>query len=305
VAQQTQTYSTTIKAASAKGKNLAAYPTAGSNSLADQLKIVARLISGGLMTRIYVVNLGGFDTHSNQAATDTTTGVHATLLGRLSAAIAAFQDDLTKLGLAQRVIGMTFSEFGRRIKSNSSVGTDHGTAAPLFLFGANVTPAVFGTSPVLPAAATVNDNIPLQFDFRSVYWSILRDWFAASTAELNVAITGTIQPANSLPASVIKSGAVLSTNEAPALPARFALQQNYPNPFNPSTTIRYELPEPANVVLEVFNTAGQQVAMLVNGPREAGTYEVTFDARSFASGAYIYRLRAGDHTETRKMLYLR
>jgi hypothetical protein len=140
---------------------------------------------------------------------------------------------------------------------------------------------VFGTSPVLPAAATVNDNIPLQFDFRSVYLSILRDWFGASTAELNLAVTGTIQPANALPASVIKSGAILSTNEAPALPARFALQQNYPNPFNPSTTIRYDL------------------------PKEAGTHEITFDARGLASGAYLYRLRAGDHVESRKMLYLR
>ena len=117
--------------------------------------------------------------------------------------------------------------------------------------------------------------------------------------------TGATCSQNFATPSVIKSGAILSTNEAPALPARFALQQNYPNPFNPSTTIRYDLPQPANVVLEVFNTAGQQVAVLVNGLREAGSYEVTFDARSLASGAYIYRLRAGDHIETRKMLYLR
>lgn len=305
VAQQTQQYSSTIKSASTKGTNLAAYPAAGSNSLADQLKIVARLISGGLKTRIYVVNIGGFDTHSNQANTDTTVGTHATLLGRLSAAIATFQDDLTKLGVAQRVIGMTFSEFGRRIKSNSSIGTDHGTAAPLFVFGSNVNPTVLGTSPVLPAAATVNDNVPLQFDFRSVYTSILRDWFGASQAELNIAITGTIQAANKLPASVIRPGAVLAVADKPVIPAEFALQQNYPNPFNPSTVIRYALPAGANVTLEVFTTAGQRVALLYDGPQNAGTHEVTFEARTLASGTYFYRLRAGERVETRKMILLR
>ena len=121
VAQQTQQYAVNIKGASTKGANKSTnYPSAGSNSLADQLKIVARLISGGLKTRIYIVNLGGFDTHSSQL------GTHATLLGRLATAMFAFQDDLRLLGIEDRVIGMTFSEFGRRIKSNASGGTDHG-----------------------------------------------------------------------------------------------------------------------------------------------------------------------------------
>jgi uncharacterized protein (DUF1501 family) len=300
VAQQTQQYSTGIRTASTTGRNLSTlYPAAGSNSLADQLKIVARLISGGLKTRIYVVNIGGFDTHSNQ------TGTHATLLGRLSAALFAFQDDLAKLGLAQRVIGMTFSEFGRRIKSNSSLGTDHGTAAPLFVFGANVNPAVLGTSPALPSAATVNDNIPLQFDFRSVYTSILKDWFGATQTELNVAITGTINPVNRIPASVIKPGAVAGVDGGASVPKDYSLRQNYPNPFNPTTVIRYELPRGANVTLEVYNTSGQKVAVLVNAEQSPGTHEVTFNAHGLASGAYFYRLQAGEYLETRKMLLLR
>ena len=137
IAQQTQQYSSVIKAAALQTVQQVSYPT--NNSLADQLKIVARLIRGGLTTRIYMVNYGGFDTHSNQVnTTDSTTGNHAKLLGNVSDAIKAFQDDLKFLGVDDRVVGMTFSEFGRRIKSNGSTGTDHGSAAPLFVFGKNV-----------------------------------------------------------------------------------------------------------------------------------------------------------------------
>ena len=307
VAQQTQVYTTVIRGANTKAANLSTlYPAAGQNSLADQLKIVARLIAGGLKTRIYVVNLGGFDTHAAQVTTgDTTLGTHATLLGRLSTALFAFQDDLAKLGLAQRVIGMTFSEFGRRIKSNGSVGTDHGTAAPLFVFGQNVNPLVMGSSPVLPASPTVSDNLPLQFDFRSVYASVLQDWFGASQTEINVAITGTIKSSNTLTASVIGSGAAAGTGSPGSVPKDFSLRQNYPNPFNPSTTIRYELPRGTNVTIEVYNSAGQRVAVLVDAGQSAGTHEVTFEGRSLASGAYFCRMQAGDYQETMKMLLVR
>lgn len=305
VAQQTEQYSMVIRGASTQGSNLTTlYPAAGQNSLADQLKIVARLISGGLQTRIYVVNIGGFDTHSAQVtASDTTLGTHATLLGRLSTAIFAFQDDLTKLGLADRVIGLTFSEFGRRIKSNSSGGTDHGSTEPLFVFGQNVNPVIIGTSPVLPANATANDNLPLQFDFRSVYTSILRDWFGASQQEISAAVTGSIT--NPLSNSVIRPGAVLGVGSTPPVPKEFALNQNFPNPFNPSTVIRYDLPRGANVTLEIFNSAGQRVALLVDAAQDAGTHEVTFDAHSLASGAYFYRLQAGEYHETKKMLLVK
>ncbi len=134
VNQQTQKYSSVIRNAANAVTQQVTYPT--NNSLADQLKIVARLIAGGLKTRVYMVSFGGFDNHSVQVNTaDTTTGTHATLLQRVSDAIKAFQDDIKFLNVENRVVGMTYSEFGRRIKSNSSVGTDHGAAAPMFLFG--------------------------------------------------------------------------------------------------------------------------------------------------------------------------
>ena len=184
---QTDKYSGVITTANTKGKNFnngTDYPA--NNSLAQQLKIVAKLISGGLKTPIYIVNHpNSFDTHTGQVdSTDHTKGIHANALALLSKAIGVFQNDLNQQGLQDRVTGMTFTEFGRRIKSNDSVGTDHGTSIPMFFFGAKVNPALTGLSPVLPATAAVGDQIPMQFDFRQVYSTVLRDWFQLSTADL-------------------------------------------------------------------------------------------------------------------------
>jgi hypothetical protein len=89
-----------------------------------------------------------------------------------------------------------------------------------------------------------------------------------------------------------------------SLPTRFALEQNYPNPFNPSTTIRYGLPNRSQVTLTIFNTLGQQVAQLIKGEMDAGVHEVKFDGSGLSSGVYLYRLRAGDFVQTRKLLLL-
>jgi hypothetical protein len=100
-------------------------------------------------------------------------------------------------------------------------------------------------------------------------------------------------------------GDFTSAPEAPLLPVRMTLHQNYPNPFNPSTTIRYGLPHKSTVQLTVFNTLGQQVAVLEQGEKEAGYHEVKFDGTGLSSGVYFYRLQAGDFVQTRKLLLLR
>ena len=179
MAVKTDQYAGVIKAAAQKvTKQSDCYPAPGKNPLADQLKIVARLVAGGLRTQFYLVSMGGFDTHARQVEpSDPTTGAHAKLLARLSEAINAFQDDLTLLQVSDRVMGMTFSEFGRRIQSNASGGTDHGAAAPVFVFGENVQGGVIGQNPSWPDKLTVNDNIAMQYDFRSVYSTLLEKWF--------------------------------------------------------------------------------------------------------------------------------
>ena len=141
------------------------YPDTG---LARRLKTVAQLIDAGLSTRIYYLDLDGFDTHANQAA------AHAALLGELSGAVSAFTRDLDQHGHGQRAMLMTFSEFGRRVHENGSQGTDHGAAAPMFLAGGKVKPGLLGKYPSL----TDLDEGDLKFttDFRSIYAAVLEQW---------------------------------------------------------------------------------------------------------------------------------
>ncbi|MBL7784780.1 MAG: DUF1501 domain-containing protein [Chitinophagales bacterium] len=179
IAQQSNTYGTTVQNAYYASANLGSYPS--DNQLAEQLRIVARLIAGGLKTRVYLVGIDGFDTHAGQVESwDTTQGAHAQLLSKLSGAISAFMNDLSLLQLDHRVVGMTLSEFGRRIISNGSTGTDHGTSSPHFVFGTPIAGGVLGVTPDIPATSDEDDNIPHQYDFRSIYATMLSEWLCNS-----------------------------------------------------------------------------------------------------------------------------
>lgn len=149
------------------------YP--GSN-LAQQLKLVAQLIDAGMSTKIYYLSLDGFDTHADQGE------AHAALLTELSGAVGAFIDDLAAHGHADRVMLMSFSEFGRRVKENASRGTDHGAAAPMFLAGGKVKPGLIGKHPSL----TDLDDGDLKYhtDFRRVYASVLGEWLGCDSAAI-------------------------------------------------------------------------------------------------------------------------
>jgi uncharacterized protein (DUF1501 family) len=161
--------------------------------LAEQLKVVARLIGGGLQTSVYVVNHPlSFDTHIDQVDTGSAaTGFHRRALKTLSDAIAGFQDDITLMGKADKVTGMTFSEFGRRVINNTSYGTDHGSGAPVIFFGSKVNGGIIGSSPVIPAVATGNTQVPLQHDYRQLYASVMQQWFCMTSPESQSVLNGT------------------------------------------------------------------------------------------------------------------
>lgn len=300
VSQQTQQYAAVIKTAANKVKTQVTYPSG--NSLADQLKIVARLIGGGLKTRIYTVNIGGFDTHASQVnvgATDT--GAHATLLQRLSDAIKAFTDDLKVMGASKRVVGMTFSEFGRRVKSNAGNGTDHGAAAPLILFGDAIQSGVLGTNPTISSMAAVGDNVPMQYDFRSVYASLLSQWFCVDPKVLQSVMLKDFQ---SLP--LIKSSAnCLSPNLTLAnQQSGQTLITNYPNPFTTTTNIQF-ISKGGHVLIQVFNTMGKLITTLVDGIKEKGMHSVTFENQYYPPGVYYARLQNQELQQVRNMLIVR
>jgi uncharacterized protein (DUF1501 family) len=157
-----------ILAIARKYKSTVPYPQ---GQLAASLNIIARMIAGELPTRVYYASQGGFDTHAGQINT------HERLMGELNDAVAAFIADLKQQGNFERVLLMTFSEFGRRVQENANGGTDHGAAAPMFLLGGAAKAGLFGKYPSL----TDLDRGDLKFntDFRSVYGTLLDKWLKA------------------------------------------------------------------------------------------------------------------------------
>ncbi len=166
-----QTLGTAIDSAARLKEVAASYQPAApypQTQLAGNLKTVAQLIAGELGTRIFFVSLGGFDTHSRQA------GSHAALLGELSGAVAAFFKDLRAHKLADRVLLATYSEFGRRLKENGSLGTDHGAGSQMFIVSGAAKAGVFGDHPSL---TDLDDgDLKHHTDFRSVYATLLDGW---------------------------------------------------------------------------------------------------------------------------------
>jgi uncharacterized protein (DUF1501 family) len=146
------------------------------NGLAERLKLAAQLIDAEVGARVYYVEQDGYDTHAEQLP------AHAALLGELSSAVTAFYQDLKARGHGDRVLILTFSEFGRRIKENGSLGTDHGSAAPLFLIGGKVNPGLIGVHPRLDKPD--DGNLVHHTDFRSIYATILDQWLGVSSQEV-------------------------------------------------------------------------------------------------------------------------
>lgn len=287
VADQTTQYATVIKAAAAKAANKSTlWPTAKSNKLADQLKIVSQLIAGGLKTRVYLVSLSGFDTHSLQTGNaDPTSGAHANLLGNVSQAIEAFMDDCRLLGTADRVLGMTFSEFGRRIVSNQSGGTDHGAAAPVILFGNKVNPGITGNSPNLPTNPGVNDNVEMEFDFRQLYTTLLKDWFCLPPSDIKNIMLQDFTPLNVLNTTCNTTGI-----------ARDIIQHSgksmlnvYPNPMETISELTFES-EGGNVLIRLFDQQGKELKVLVNGNYEPGSHNISVERANLTSGVYYLRM---------------
>ncbi len=154
-------------------RSLVEYP---GNPLGRQLGMIAKMIRAGLKTRVYYATHGGFDTHAGQGGAN---GRHANLLRQFGNSMRAFYRDLEQQGNADRVLTMSFSEFGRRVSQNASGGTDHGTAAPMFLFGPMVNPGVMNPHPSM----TDLDGGDLKYtvDFRTVYAAVLENWMKADS----------------------------------------------------------------------------------------------------------------------------
>lgn len=296
VARQTNKYASAIEAAAKKVTAQSPYPA--NNDLAEQLKTVARLIAGGLKTRVYLVSTGGFDTHGGQVQSgDTTTGRHAQLLGGVSDAIAAFMKDCTFLGINKQVLGMTFSEFSRRIVSNGSFGTDHGAAQPVFIFGDYAATGVLGDNPDM-SALNVESNIQMQYDFRSVYSTILRDWFCVAPSDVSTILLNNYQYLPFMKTTACNNNYNSLNNIGGSL------IRNDPNPFSASTTITFTTGG-GHTLIQVFDAAGRLLMVPVDQDYTQGTYNIILNTEGMAAGVYYARFQNQSVQQVKTMLKAR
>ena len=290
VATQSKQYADVVKEFADNGWHDAVYPETW---IGWQLKVVADLISGGMETPVYVTSHWGFDTHGKQADT------HPQLLKELADAVLAFQHDIETQGHADKVVLMTISEFGRRVLENGARGTDHGAAAPLFVFGSSVNGGIYGKQVNLSKLDAWGD-IQYEFDFRQIYATILKNHLGiGNTAEKN------ILKRNFTTLPFLND----TTGINSAVPNQFSLAQNYPNPFNPTTKIKFSIAKGSKVKITIYDMLGRKVRDIVNGYHKPGRYTIDFNAAAngskLASGVYIYRIKAGGFTASKKMTLLK
>ena len=286
---QSNAFSSAINKAMLDGTTNTTY---GTDSFSLQLRVVARLINGGLTTGIYVVTLPGFDTHNAQ------TGRHAQLLGQLSSGVSSFLADVAAAGNADRVACMTYSEFGRRLNENGSTGTDHGSASPQFVAGATVLGGnVIGGNPDLVNLDNRGD-IKHVNDFRQIYTTVLEDWLGMSRPDAVGSLGGEF---TKLPLFAVP------TVHAPenASRAGYALAPIAPNPVVDGTTLRFVVPESSHVTIRIVDARGELVLVPVDRVQSAGSHSIRIATSALPAGRYTVVMDAGKFRISQGMIVMR
>ncbi|MEM9857588.1 MAG: DUF1501 domain-containing protein [Bacteroidota bacterium] len=277
------------------------------NPLSGQLQIVSKLLDGGgagqgVKTKVFLLRMGGFDTHADQVESyDPTLGAHAAKMYHISSAMQAFQNDLRERGLEDRVMTITTSEFGRRIFSNGSFGTDHGTGAPMMIFGRGVRPGVYGNNPDLS-----NNNVTMQFDYRQVYANILKDWFQVeeSVIENDILfgnfIDGTDENGDAYEPLPLAKDQITSTEGF--FKDRFSLNDAYPNPATTETRLSFYMNKENHVNLSIHDQKGRLVKQVLNESRSLGEHEIKVDLSDLKAGLYIYKIDAGLLKQSKRLI---
>ena len=271
------------------------------NSLTPQLQIVARLLSGGCKTKIFLIKTGGFDTHAAQVESyDPTMGVHAALMYHISAAMGAFQQDLRKRGLEDRVLTLTTSEFGRRIYSNGSYGTDHGTGGPMFVFGKGVRPGMIGRVPDLTKA-----NVEMQFDYRVLYANIMRDWLLVPDERLNEIFPGLMTQTGTSDGVLFEPlplATQVITGNKEFIDGRFALESCFPNPAKDIVNFQFRINSAQHVSVKLYDANGKMVMTITDQFHETGVHEIAASVTGLTAGLYYYEMKSGFFKDSKAMV---
>ncbi len=272
------------------------------NSFARQLELLAKLIKGNLGTKVYMISMGGFDTHGNQPL------AHQRLMSNLSRAVSAFYEDLACTQQDEKVLSMTFSEFGRRIFENGSNGTDHGKAAPTLFFGNGLNGSAFvGEHPNLDDGDG-RGNLNLTMDFRDLYATVLAEWLCVPISEVEEHLLDhPYAPVNlGFNCSGTEFPDIVYNDEDPTdatppgeegenIPDEI-LNQIVHKPYYPTSNAPYihiEMPVTANVEIKLFNILGQYVGVMHQGNMDQGNTEINIRetmSQHLATGKYIYQI---------------
>ena len=312
VANTTYEYSGLIHDAYMRGQNQVEYQD---NYFARQMALLARLIKGNLGTRVYMISLGGFDTHGNQPL------AHERLMSNLSVAVRDFYEDLTFTQQDDKVLSMTFSEFGRRIFENGSNGTDHGKAAPTLFFGAGLNGSAFvGDHPSLDSPNS-RGNLEYTMDFRDLYATVLAEWLcvdiplveqhllghAYNPVNLGFNCSGVDFPdiaySDDPPTPPTQGGGMDGETPTDAMIDAIVHKPYYPADNNPY--IHVEMPFSAHIDVTLYNILGQKVATLFNEMVFEGSLEIDVRGRTpqhLATGKYIYRIGVQDRHLAKSIL---
>lgn len=257
--------------------------------LGDQLSLIARLINGGLNTRLYMVELDGFDTHANQPT------AHANLMNSLGENTAAFFTDLEVGGHDERMLAMTISEFGRRPEQNGSQGTDHGSSAPVMVFskGLNGNGVIGGVQDL--QNLDQNGNIAHTVDFRSIYATVMDYWLCLPTDLVDNFLGREFER--------IEGMGLFCSSVATTDPGRTADIKLNAYLSGGEVVLTYELPNTGNVMIKMHDSIGRVVSTPFNGRQYGGpqTLRLPLAAVNWAAGVYIASLETGGRVYSRKV----
>ncbi|NNC61637.1 MAG: DUF1501 domain-containing protein [Eudoraea sp.] len=311
VANTTYEYSGLIHEAYERGQNQVQYQD---NGFARQLALLARLIKGNLGTKVYMISMGGFDTHGNQPL------AHERLMSNLSIAINNFYEDIAFTQQDDKVLSMTFSEFGRRIFENGSNGTDHGKAAPTLFFGSGLNGSAFvGDHPSLENP-NGRGNLEYTMDFRDLYATVLAEWMCVpiplveqhlldhpyAPVNLGFNCSGVQFPDIAYSDEPFTPPTPMDPNSED--PSEELLNAIVHKPFYPtqeSPHIYLEMPFSAHVDIQLYNILGQNVGTVYNEMMFEGSVEINIRERMpkhLSTGKYIYRIQVQDKKMSKSVM---
>ncbi|WP_010519018.1 DUF1501 domain-containing protein [Croceivirga radicis] len=313
VANTTYEYSGKIHEAYMRGQNQVEYQD---NGFARQLALLARLIKGNLGTKVYMISMGGFDTHGNQPL------AHERLMSTLSIAINNFYEDIAFTQQDDKVLSMTFSEFGRRIYENGSNGTDHGKAAPTLFFGSGLSGSAFvGDHPSLDEPNN-RGNLEYTMDFRDLYATVLAEWMCVPIDKVEAHLLDhPYKPVNlGFNCSGVDFDDIAYSDQPPTPPtptdpdgevpeeeirSEIVHKPYYPTENNPH--IHLEMPFSAHVDIALYNILGQKVGTVFNEMVMEGSAEINIRERvrgGLSTGKYIYRIQVADQAMSKSVMIM-